>query len=321
LPEAALHPSQVEALNLIRNHRRVVLVCDRRWGKASLLIALAIDAALLGRRCGLFAPTRTLMSPLLHAIAHALRGVKGVSINRMFGEIRLPNGGHVNFWSIDHTQRAGRGRAHHLVLIDEAAHDEMYLTDAFQVAIAPTLLDFAGSIVEASTPNGVSPENHFWRVAHVSEIGFVVHHAPTSANPHLPIEEIAAVRATMRPEEAAQELDALFVDMAGASIFPLAALLENGQPVPDAAPIDTIGVAIDSAAGEAGFEHDGTAAVIYALRQPRIGATGQLRRRLPGGDSGLGCAQSCARRCGRVAQTRQRPLSLLDSARPTAAGV
>jgi hypothetical protein len=105
---------------------------------------------------------------------------------------------------------------------------------------------------------------------HLIEMGFVVHHAPTSANPHLPVEEIAALRATMRPEEAAQELDALFVDMAGVSIFPLAALLENGQPVADDRPLDTIGVAIDSAAGETGFEHDGTAAVIYGLRQPRI---------------------------------------------------
>jgi hypothetical protein len=268
LPEAALHPSQVEALDLIRNHRRVVLVCGRRWGKSSLLVALAVDAALSGKRVGIFAPTRTLLSPLLHAIAHALRGVKGATINRMFGEIRLPNGAHVDFWSIDHTQRAGRGRGYHLALIDEAGHDETYLTDAFQVAIAPTLLDFAGSIVEASTPNGVSPENHFWRVAHLAEMGFVVHHAPTSANPHLPVEGIAALRATMRPEEAAQELDAQFVDMAGVSIFPLAALLENGQPVADDMAVDTIGVAIDSAAGEIGFEHDGTAAVIYGLRQP-----------------------------------------------------
>ena len=269
LPEAALHPSQIQALELIRANRRVVLVCGRRWGKSSLLVALAVDAALSGKRVGIFAPTRTLLSPLLHAIAHALRGVKSVGINRMFGEIRLPNGGHVDFWSIDHTQRAGRGRAYHLALIDEAGHDETYLTDAFQVAIAPTLLDFAGSIVEASTPNGVSPENHFWRVAHLTEMGFVVHHAPTSANPHLPVEEIAALRSTMRVEEAAQELDALFVDMAGVSIFPLAALLENGQPVADARPVDTIGVAINSAAGETGFEHDGTAAIIYGLRQPR----------------------------------------------------
>jgi hypothetical protein len=55
-----------------------------------------------------------------------MRGVKGVSINRMFGEIRLPNGSHADFWSVDHTERAGRGRRYHLVLIDESAHDEGY---------------------------------------------------------------------------------------------------------------------------------------------------------------------------------------------------
>ena len=35
LPEASLHPSQVEALDLIRAHRRVALVGGRRWGKST----------------------------------------------------------------------------------------------------------------------------------------------------------------------------------------------------------------------------------------------------------------------------------------------
>jgi hypothetical protein len=274
LDTIALHPSQVEALELIRNNRRVILAAGRRWGKSALLVALAVDTALCGRRVGVFAPTRTLMSPLLGEISHALRGVKGVTVNKIFGEIRLPNGAHADFWSVDHTGRAGRGRKYHLVLIDEAAHDEGYLTSAFPAAIAPTLLDYAGSIVEASTPNGVEPTNHFWQCAHLAELGFVTHHAPTSANPHLPAEEIARLRATMRPELANQELDALFVSLEGMSIFPLAALLENGEPVADDAPIDTIGVAIDSAAGEGGIEHDGTAAVIYGMRHPRVGQYG-----------------------------------------------
>jgi hypothetical protein len=200
--------------------------------------------------------------------------VPHASINRVLGEIRLPNGGHVDFWSVDHSQRAGRGRKYHLVLVDEAAHDEGYLTNAFPAAIAPTLIDYAGAIIEASTPNGVEPTNHFWQAAHLPELGFAVHHAPTSANPHLPPGEIAALRATMRPEIANQELDALFVSLEGMSIFPLASLLENGEPVPDDGPIDTIGVTINSAAGEAGFEHDGTAAIIYGMRQPRIAPGG-----------------------------------------------
>ena len=78
----------------------------------------------------------------------------------------------------------------------------------------------------------------------------------------------------MRPEIASQELDALFVSLEGMSIFPLASLLEDGEPVPDDVGVDTIGVTIDSAAGEAGFEHDGTAAVIYGMRQPRFGQGG-----------------------------------------------
>ena len=134
----------------------------------TILITLAVDAALSGKRVGVFAPTRTLLSPLLMEIARALRSVPGVSINTVLGEMRLPNGGHVDFWSIDHTQRAGRGRKYHLALIDEAAHDEGYLKDAFSTAIAPTLLDYAGSIIEASTPNGVSPDNHFWQTAHLA---------------------------------------------------------------------------------------------------------------------------------------------------------
>ena len=83
-----------------------------------------------------------------------------------WAKIRSPSGGHCDFWSVDHSQRAGRGRKYHLVLIDEAAHDEGYLTSS-RAAIAPTILDYAGSIVEASTPNGVEPTNHFWQIAHI----------------------------------------------------------------------------------------------------------------------------------------------------------
>ena len=210
------------------------------------------------------------MSPLLREIVIALRAVPGASINTVLGEIRLPNGGHVDFWSVDHSQRAGRGRKYHLVLIDEAAHDEGYLTDAFPAAIAPTLLDYAGSVVEASTPNGVEPTNHFWQAAHLGELGFVLHHAPTSANPHLPAEEIVSLRSTMRPEIASQELDAEFVDMAGSTIFPLSALLIDGEPHPDDFMCQAIGLAINSNSGKGGPERDGCAGVIFGVTLPLL---------------------------------------------------
>ena len=275
LEHEALHASQRAALELIRANRRTALICGRRWGKTSLLVALAVDAALSGRRCGVFAPTRVFLSPLLGEIVYALRGVKGVSVNRMFGEIRLPNGSHADFWSVDHTQRAGRGRKYHLALIDESAHDQGYLTEAFSAAIAPTLLDYGGSIVEASTPAGVSPENHFWRAAHLVELGFKTFHAPTGDNPFLLPQEIAALRATMPAALASQEIDALFVDLGGVAIFPLAALLKDGQPVLDNAPIDMLGMTIDSGAGDpATADHDGSAAIIYGMRNPTVSSSG-----------------------------------------------
>ena len=73
-----------------------------------------------------------------------------------------------------------------------------------------------------------------------------MHHASTSMNPCLPVEEIAYLRTTLRPEIASQELDAIFLDTGGASIFPLNMLLLDGEPHPDDGwACDYVSVAID----------------------------------------------------------------------------
>ena len=129
------------------------------------------------------------MSPLLMEIARALRPIAGASVNPVFGEIRLPNGGHVDFWSVDHSQRAGRGRKYPGP--DRRGRARRRVPDRRLSARHSAHADrLAGAIVEASSPNGVEPTNHFWRAAHLAELGFVAHHAPTSANPHLPPGEI-----------------------------------------------------------------------------------------------------------------------------------
>jgi hypothetical protein len=269
LREASLHPSQVQALDVIRANRRVALVCGRRWGKSTILITLAVDGALSGKRVGVFAPTFQLMSPLLADIAEALQSVPGISINRSVHEIRLPNGGHVDFWSVDHSGRAGRGRGYHRVLLDESAHDGGYLTDAFPTAIAASLLDYGGSVVTASTPNGL--EGWFHDVVHDQRHGFAVFHAKTSDNQRWTSESVAELRATMpRPEVALQELDAQFIDTGGATIFPLSLLLIDGEPHPDDFPCQAIGLAIDSNSGKGGEGRDGCAAVIFAVTMPSL---------------------------------------------------
>jgi hypothetical protein len=269
LPDIPPHPSQIEALKLIAANRRVVLVCGRRWGKTSLLAMLAVNGVLAGRSVGVFCPTYKFLGPLFEPIVSALRDLSGVRVNRMLGEIRLLGGGAIDFWSLDYTARAGRGRRYHLALIDESAHDEGRLADSFPASIAPALLDFNGSVVTASTPNGL--DGWFHDIVHDQRHGFAVFHAPTGANPFLPVEAIAALRAELpRPEVALQELDAQFVDTGGATIFPLAALLIDGEPHPDDFPCQAIGLAIDSNSGKGGPDRDGCAAVIFALIMPSI---------------------------------------------------
>jgi hypothetical protein len=171
--------------------------------------------------------------------------------------------------SIDVTGRVARGKAFHLCLIDESAHDEGYLKEALEAAITPSLLDYQGKLVLASTPAGL--EGAFWESATLAEKGFAVHHAPSSANPHLAAEEIAYLRSTLRPEVASQELDALFVDVAGSTIFPIGLLLESGEPCPDEGWVcDYVGVCIDSNSGKGGPDRDGCAAVVFGLTMPGI---------------------------------------------------
>jgi hypothetical protein len=218
-----------------------------------------------------FAPTYRFLRPLFDAVALALAQLPGVSVNRATPDIKLANGGLIDFWPVDVTGRGGRGKGYHLVLVDEAAHDENnYLAGTLEAAIGPATLDYAGKIVLASTPNGL--DGAFWECATVAEKGYAVHHAPTSANPHLPAEEIAYLRSTLRSEVASQELDAVFLDVGGASIFPLSALLdENGEPhADDGWTCDYVGLAIDSNSGKGGPDRDGCAAVIFALTLPAL---------------------------------------------------
>ena len=263
------HPSQLEALAIIRDNKRVVLTCGRRWGKTVLLATIAVDAVLAGQSVGLFCPTFKFLGPLVEVIVPALRALPKVSVNRQLGEIRLENGGGIDLWSLDHTARAGRGRKYHLALIDEAAHDEGRLATSYSTSIAPSLLDYGGSAIAVSTPNGLT--GWFHDVVHDDRYKFATFHAPTTANPFLSVEGIAELRSTMvRQEEAAQELDALFVDMAGATLFPISALLVDGQPHPDDFVCQAVGLVIDSNSGKGGPDRDGCAAVIFGLSLPDL---------------------------------------------------
>ena len=54
--------------------------------------------------------------------------------------------GAIDFWSVDVTGRAARGRKYHLVLVEESARDEGYLKGTLEAVIMPAALDLYGDV-------------------------------------------------------------------------------------------------------------------------------------------------------------------------------
>jgi hypothetical protein len=228
---ASLHAGQIDALRQLKRGRFNALRCGRRFGKTQLAEALIADAVLLGRNAGYFAPTYALTSPTVAGLAAMFEPV-AERINRatMPRVIALPGGGMVEIWSLDN-QRVGRSRFYDLACIDEAAHVEGDMCMIFDAAIMPTLLDRRGSALVLSTPNGIDESQWFWRINHIDELGFARYHAPTSANPAMPRDELERLRLAHHPGVFSQEYEGQFVDLSGVALINYDAMLVDGKPV------------------------------------------------------------------------------------------
>lgn len=240
---------------------RNVVSCGRRFGKTVLLETIASDAVLKGRRVGVFTPEHAQWLEIWAAMRGRLTDLE-VSANKSEKQARYTTGGKADFWSINDNPLAGRGREYDVVLLDEAAFATGTALQTFERAIAPTVLVSRGDIWVFSTPNGVREDNLFYALARNEKYGFKFHHAPTSANPFVPLEDLADYERQYHPMVFQQEYLAQFVDWGGQSLF---ALEKLGPHVPPARAPEYIFATIDTAV-KTGKEHDGTACVIWAKR-------------------------------------------------------
>jgi hypothetical protein len=110
----------------------------------------------------------------------------------------------------------------------------------------PTLLDFQGRAVVASTPNGANENNFFWRLRHQPELGFTQFHAPTRDNPFMPSEELERLRVEQHPTIYPHEFEAEFVDLSGFALFNVAHMMRDNEPLPDPTMSETVFAVIDS---------------------------------------------------------------------------
>lgn len=236
--------------------------CGRRWGKTHFLTSKAVDGAVRGQFMGYFAPEYKFMAEAYEQAMEIVEPLKKQS-SKTEGVIRLKTGGRIDFWSLEN-EAAGRGRKYHTALIDEAAFAKNSTMSAiWQRAIKPTLLDYRGDAIVASTPNGIDPDNWFYQINTDASQGFVVYHAPSRTNPFLPKEELALLEEQNHPMVYKQEYLAEFIDWSGVAFFALEYLLQDNRPVQYPGFCDSVFAVIDSAV-KSGSENDGTAVVYFA---------------------------------------------------------
>lgn len=218
------HPAQQEIYD---NRKRFnVLDLGRRTGKTKLLCDLLVETATAGFPAGYFAPSYKYLLDGWRDIKAMVEHMPGIKPNETEKRIEFPGGGVIECWSLDNegagdgkkTYKAGRGRKYKRVVIDEAALVPA-LEDVFNYAIRPTLMDLKGDAWIGSTPNGKGAFYRFFQRgtigSHIYDPSWISWQMPTSANPHIPAEEIEDFRRDYPEHVFKQEILAEFLEDSG----------------------------------------------------------------------------------------------------------
>ncbi|WP_109482482.1 hypothetical protein [Paraburkholderia sp. C35] len=248
--------------------RRSAIRCGRRWGKTTMFEKWAADWSLQGKSVGFFAPTYRLLLPIYRGLERTLTPVIDIATKDEMS-ILLKTGGKIDFWTLT-DENAGRSKAYHEVLIDEASLVPG-LQDIFEQSIEPTLLDHYGNATMAGTPKGVDEDSFFYQACVNLPQKWREFHAPTSSNPTLNAAAVAKLEAENHPLVYAQEYKAEFVSWAGQSLISLDKMTIDGKGVGLPQHVAYVFAVIDTAMKD-GAEHDGTAVVWCARNQYGTGA-------------------------------------------------
>lgn len=206
-----LHDAQ---RRVIAQAKRFNVVCaGRRIGKTFLGVDRLVHPALAGSPVAWMSPTYRMLTEVWRTVKHSMQPlISGISEQQH--RISLMTGGVIEMWSLEKADLI-RGRKYRRVIIDEAAMVRG-LMEAWQQVIRPTLTDMQGDAWMLSTPKG---RNFFWecyqRGQSADEPEWQSWQMPTSDNPHIAPEEIAAMRRELPAIVYRQEIEAEFLDTSG----------------------------------------------------------------------------------------------------------
>lgn len=208
LPE--LHPNQTRVKAEAARYN--VVDCGRRFGKTLLAQDLIADTILEGKPAAYFAPTYKMLTEVWRVTSQTFRPI-AERIASSEHRIDVITGGSLDMWSLD-SPDAPRGRMYQRVVIDEAALVPG-LEQAWTASIRPTLADLSGDAWFFSTPKGRNYFWHLWRRGG-KQADWRSWQFPTYANPYIKPAEVEAMRAELPQRTYEQEIEAQFLEDAGA---------------------------------------------------------------------------------------------------------
>jgi hypothetical protein len=280
-----LHEGQWQAFWALQAHRFKALRCGRRFGKTEFAKAWIGQGLVQGEVCAWFAPQH-MTSHEVHRDLTKMFEPLLESSSRTPPVIRLPNGGRLDFWSLENSI-VGRGRGYQRVVIDEAAftkdgdnRSEDSMMAHWEKGIKPTLFDYGGEALVCSNSAGRNPDNFFYNICTDPQYGFHEFHATTLNNPLLPkrtggereeewLNRRAHFHADLKrqnhPLVYAQEYLAEFVDWSGVAFFSREKLLADNLPLPVPSWCEGVFAVIDTAS-KTGTHNDATAVTFFAMR-------------------------------------------------------
>ena len=210
----ALHPAQIQ----VQTHsaRFKVIAAGRRWGKGVLGLGESVLRASTGKRVWWIAPSFASAAyqagwRMLEFYSSKLAGSNLHLQRRM---LSLPGGGFVQFKTAEEADSL-RGESVDFAVIDEAAHIRD-LQGIWELCLRPCLVDTRGDAWFISTPNGHNYFHDLFQRGTQHSPGWASFQFASTSNPFLDKGELEEIGRDMPVMVRRQEIDAEFVQLAGA---------------------------------------------------------------------------------------------------------
>lgn len=210
----SLHPTQVEVQT--NPARFKVIAAGRRWGKGVLGVGECVLRASAGAACWWITPSfasAAFQSGWRMLEFYGAR-IPGAKLHLQRRTLAMSGGGFVQFKTAEEIDSL-RGESIAFAVIDESAHLRE-LQNLWELCLRPCLLDSRGHAWFISTPSGHDYFHDLFQRGQADGKTWASFQFPSTANPYLDETELAEIGKDMPALVRRQEIEAEFVQLAGA---------------------------------------------------------------------------------------------------------